>query len=207
MTRLLPFALLAGLAFLAGCRSPRVGELAREMRGPAYARTLTTPHHVLEVRYLPRALRLAGEFGLSDSTRLTPALRDSLAELSGAAELVFVMRLAPKDEEADPTFANDVVYGRLSGYASYAEAQQAYASGLQERIWLEADGRKIPLAGYQMENSYGMSPARTFLLSFPEFGALRKARTVQLVLDDIVPGMARQKITWKLPVGKYDDAI
>ena len=201
-------AMLALLVGVFGCRPERVGEAVREMSGEAYLRRIETPHHRVEVRYLPRALRRLQESGLPDSTRLTPRLEKSLRFVEGGSSLVFVIRLAPLDEKAQPDFVNDLVYGKSSGYTTAAEAQRAFAFEMKERIWIESDGIKVPAAHYQMENSYGIAPGRTFLVAFPEIRAdYKKIKKIQLVLDDVVPGMARRKITWKLPVGNYDDAI
>gem|GEM_PF-3897883 len=123
--------------------------------------------------------------------------------------MIFFLRLDPKSDSTGPGFESDLIFGNQSGFDGYRSAQKAYAFGLKEKIWLEIGDKKVPLGSYQMENSFGMSRGRTFVLVFPPLApALMKENVeVTLVLDDIVPGLARKRLKWDLPVGKYDESI
>lgn len=68
-----------------------------------------------------------------------------------------------------PTDDSDLVYAQLSrGFDTYSNWLQRLLFGLKEEIHLEMeDGTEVPLANYQMDRNYGVSPSRSFILSFP----------------------------------------
>jgi hypothetical protein len=181
----------------------------RSFQSTAYSQRIAAGSHVIQIRYLPVALQVFNRAGLGESTTVTRELLDSLKRLqmpNGA--ISFVMTLGPADtSKAD--FSNDVIFGGLSGYSNYREAVQAYQFGLKDKIWLEADGKKYPLSAYTLENNWGMTQDRNFFLVFnpPADASPDRKFEFQLVLDDIVPGLARRKITWTLPIGEYDALI
>jgi hypothetical protein len=202
--RILPFALLS---FFLACNEPQVRDVLAEFHGSRYSKSLETREHKIEVRWVPQTLQLLNSVDPSTATKLTRTLLDSLKNKGGTrAGLLFLMRLAPRDSVRGANFKNDVIYGNLSGYANYQDALNAYQFGFREKIWLEVDGERVPLSNYQMENTFGMTASRTFALLFPELNRNARRFEVKLVLDDIVPGLARKKIDWILPVGKYDYA-
>lgn len=195
---------------LSACRSPKVAEVIGDLRSPAYCKRLETESHVIKVRYLPLALQILGRADMEGDRLLTRELLDSLRQAkSQKATLSFLLTLAPADTSPGTGLEQDVLYGRLSGYSDYREAIQAYKFGLKEKIWLEAGGKKYPIANYTLEDSWGMTHSRDFFLSFhvPEGLQPDEKAEFQLVLDDIVPGLARRKITWILPIGDYDGLI
>lgn len=198
------------LFILLGCRGPEVREVVSSLTGKEYVRSLDAKAHRLEVRYTPKTLELLARSGIDGSTAVSDRILDSLEKAYGMGEgLQFQLRIDPLDSGFRGDFSNDLVYGRQSGYGSFPATLKAFTEGLQERIWLECDGEKIPLGRYQMENSYGMTPGRTFVLLFPLPSRLAKGKRADLtlVLDDIVPGLARRKLEWTLPVGEYDRSI
>lgn len=193
-----------------GCRSPRVGDVMREFGAPAYAKHVETGFHSIHIRYLPLALQVLNRAGWEDSLSLTRGVLDSLRRSQPFHPgLCFLMTLGPADTSQAKGRSNDVVYGSQSGYSDYREAIQAYQFGLKDKIWLETGGVKYPLYAYTLENSWGMTRSRNFFLSFRVPEKILTARNVdfQIVLDDIVPGLARRKITWTLPIGEYDALI
>lgn len=193
---------------LFGCRQVSVKDALRDMSDARYVRSVEAGRHRIELRYLPKTLRILKASNLESSRLLTGKVRDSLVAYRASGEgIMFVLRLDPKDSAAGPGFESDVLYGQLSGFGSYPETLREYQFGLREKIWLEAGGRKFPLANYQMENTFGMDRGRVFLLLFPELPEAMMGAKVEVVLDDIVPGLARRKFDWILPVGKHDEAI
>lgn len=162
---------------------------------------METEKHRIELRFIPSAVRLLEEAGISDSARFTTSLWDSLKGVHHSQGALFIMTIAPKDTAAG--FADDPIYGPAGGFHDYKSALNGYQFGLIKKIWLEANGRKIPLVSYEMENSFGITPSRTFVLSFPGLSREEKKST-NLVLDDVVPGLSRRKIQWDLTAEKYD---
>jgi hypothetical protein len=195
---------------LSSCRDPDFGEVLDQLRGNRYVQSIQVGNHVVTVRYLPHSLQVMGRAQVDSAIPLTAALCDSLKSTATASQGVsFLLTLAPRDTTAVKGLANDVVYGDHSGYATHQEATQAFLFGLKEKIWMEAGGKKIPLANYTMENNWGMAPDRSFFLVFPLPSGKKPGEkfSFELVLGDMVPGMTRKKMTWTLPLGKYDDII
>jgi hypothetical protein len=186
-----------------GCKSVLVRDVLAECKDPKFARTVEAGNHRIELRYLPRALRLLNKPGINDSSRFTRDFWDSVKQADPKPGTIFLLTLSPKDTSKHGDFSNDIVYGPSGGFRDYREALNAYQFGLSDKIWVEAGGRKIPLAGYQMENTFGMTQSRTFVLAFPEL-ARENRSSVKVVLDDIIPGLSRRKLEWDLTMRKYD---
>lgn len=201
-----PF-ILAAVCLFAGCRQTTLREVLEAERATAQELSFEAGNHRIEVRLVSRVSDLLARSGLPDGAKVDRGLLDSLAEASGGfMGHTFVMRIGPKDTVARQGFANDLIYGPHAGYADHREALQAFQTGLREKIWLEIDGRRVPLANYQMENNFGAAPGRTFILLFPRTpgSAGRDTRKVKLVMDDVVPGLGRKKTDWLLQAGKYE---
>lgn len=192
-----------------GCRTLRVGELRAEFGKSAYVRLIEAGNHEILVRFVPDLMWKVQGLGLEDSLRLSRSLLDSLTGDTLAGGLRFLLSIRPKGESYGQGFSRDVVYGSIGGFRNYQEALETYQFGFKERIWLESGGRRIPMANYHMENSFGMDPGRNFVLCFSDMKDLIGGDkvTVFLVLDDLVPGLSRRKVEWTLPVGKYDHKI
>lgn len=194
---------LASVLFT-GCRN-KVSDVFRNSQGKEYSRVVETPGHQATLRFLPRAASLLMSSGVDSSTLVTAALLDSLEEALGTGRgLTFLMRLEPLGAGPGPDLGKDLLYGDAAG----GETFSAYTFGMTEKIWLEVDGHKIPLTRYQVENTFGMEPGRNFMLLFPDIRANESGTNtvIHLVLDDILPGLGRRKIEWKIPVGEYDKA-
>jgi hypothetical protein len=201
-----PVALLLAVLF-AGCKQPTIREVLDQAQSEVNTRTLEAGGHRMEIRYVSRTAQVLAGSGLDGSIRVSGRLIDSLKSGYGGPEgLTFLLRLSPKDSSKNIGFDHDVVYGNISGFGNYKETLQEYAFGLTKKIWLELDGTRIPLSNYQMENSFGVSRSRTFTLLFPELPQKYRGREahVKIVLDDIVPGLARKKLDWTLTAGKND---
>jgi hypothetical protein len=201
--------LLAACGALSGCRQASVRDLIREFRGPRYERSVSTSDLRIRLRYIPRTMEVLSRAEVDSLRPVTSALLDSLEGIYRLGDGIrFLMRIDPLDSSMSEDFANDIIYGTSAGYASHSEARASLADGLQEKIWLEVDGSKIPMDRYLMENSFGMTPGRTFVLLFPPLprASIRRIR-LKLVLDDIVPGLARHKLDWTFPVGTHDESI
>lgn len=137
---------------------------------------------------------------------MSDRLLDSLERENSAFKgLTFVLTLSPIDSN-QKDFAHDVVYGKISGYESYKETLNAYQFGLKDKIWIESKGVKIPMLGYQMENTYGVSRSLNFTLLFPSWPGDSENK-FRIVLDDIVPGLNREKIEFDLSMRRYAKTI
>ena len=192
------------------CKPVPVYEALKDLQGEKYMRRLEAGQHRIKLRYIPGTLRLLSRQGLDSSRTVDRSLLDSLQKTETSIEgLSFILRLEPKDSAVGMGLEHDVVYGGLAGFGSYQEASQTYMFGLGQKIWLELDGKKQSLSQYHMENSWGMNPGRSFYLVFklPAGKKPGDPLSFRLVLDDIVPGLSRKKVEWKLPLGKYDGLI
>lgn len=103
-----------------------------------------------------------------------------------------------------PTDESDLVYAQLSkGFDNYSQWLQRLLFGLHEEIHLElGDGTEVPLASYQMDRNYGVSPSRSFLLSFPrqfnEQDLLKESR-LTLVIGEFGLGTGKVFFSQKIP--------
>lgn len=195
---------------LAGCQRFKAKEILREFAGPEYFRKCEGADLSIELRYLPRTLQLISGNRVEDSSSISNIILDSLeSETPISGGLAFLMTIAPRGATGENGSGRDLVHGGLGGYQDYRETLNAYSFGLKERIWLELDGQKWPLMSYHMENSFGMTPGRNFILVFAALPKLPGMGTVgaDLVLDDIVPGLTRKKLHWTFPVGTHDQSI
>jgi hypothetical protein len=192
-----------------GCREPTVLEMRKSLLSKEYCRDAEAELHRISVRYVPPALRILTQFKPDSARILDKRLTDSLRQDAGSMDgIIFHLRIDPKADAKPGDFDDDLIYGTKSGYGGYQENLNAFLFGMKERIWLESDGRKILMTGFQMENNFGMSKGRTFVLAFPGMAqGTRKYKKIELVLDDVVPGLSRKKMAWTLPVGKNDEAL
>ncbi len=196
--------------FLCGCHPTKVGQLRREVSGEKYLRTAIATRHRIEVQYVPPSMAALAATHWDDSVSLSEnriqLLNGSKLDSEG---LTFFLRLEPIAADSSNGFAKDVVFGNISGMTSIPQVQQEYRTGFQEKIWLEIRGEKLPLSSFQMENNFGMSRGRTFVLLFNAKTIKGGTRNIPLtlVLDDLVPGLSRKKLEWTLPIGKHDEKI
>ena len=103
-----------------------------------------------------------------------------------------------------PTDASDLVYAQLEkGFDVYSAWLQRLLFGLQEEMQLKlADGTQVPLASYQMDRNYGVSPSRTFILSFPahfEGKDLLQEKSFRVELAEFGLGTGRVQFKQELP--------
>jgi hypothetical protein len=194
------------LLALTGCQSPQVATVRKELQGEKFYQTFETQEHRVHVQYVPKALRLLNAARLDTGELVNPRVLDSLELAYGVSGLCFHLRISPMATGVAPHFANDLIYGSPGGFEVYRKRLQEFSFLLNEKIWLEVNGQKVKISHYHMENSYGISPARTFVLQFPQL-SIEKQTVFSLVLDDILPGMSRRKLSWTIPVGKYDQSI
>lgn len=196
-------------SILVGCKAVHVGDLRKEFAGQAYVRTVEASQHVVEVRYVPNLKRLVERTGWEDTVLLTRKILDSLRQSIPGGRMLLAMTIRPKDDSRTSDLSQDLVYGKTNGYTDYQQALADLQFGLKERIWIESGGHKIPLSHYHMENSFGMTRGRIFLLSFLalDSAAGKAQESFTVVLDDLVPGLSRRRISWNLPIGEYDEKI
>lgn len=195
-------------AMLAGCRHETVGEVIRGLRGDAYVKSIERGHHRLEIRFVPESLYYLTYSSLDTNRPFSRELLDSLKTKGYLGYgLMFTLTLGPRRDSLPPLdYRNDVVFGQISGEENYRAILERFRIGLPDRIWIEIDGKRMDLRTHQMTNSWGMSKSRTFTLLFdPPWEILPgKKGTVCLVIDNLVPGQARDKIRWDLPLNRVD---
>jgi len=92
-----------------------------------------------------------------------PALSEGVVRADFEPTLQFVLEITPIEE------GRDLVFDRMaSGYGDYSRWIQALLFELQGKIHLETPAvDDVPLSAYHMERSYGLSPGRSFILTFP----------------------------------------
>lgn len=196
--------------FLFSCQQPYNSHVKSSLLGQKYIQSFEVGNHRIKVQYVPRVLKLLMHSRMDSNSRISNSLLDSLEKDFGESNgITFVLHLEPKDASSGPGFESDLIYGNMSGYGNYQEALQAFAFGLKEKIWLEVNESMLPMRSYQMENTFGMTRGRTFVLLFSKPPGFEKGAEISatLVLDNIVPGLARKKMEWTFPVGKYDESI
>jgi len=195
--------LFAWIAFGISCREPTVKDALETGLSGTFERTIETPSHQLIVRYVPRLALLISRAGLDSNKLVSEALLDSLQKTDSLSEgLMFLLTLSSKNPSLPGSFENDVVYGVHNGFGNYRKALETYRIGWQDKIWIESGGLKIPLANYQMENTFGVTASRNFTLIFPNL-SLTGNQQIKLVLDGLVPGMQREKLEFEIPRERY----
>lgn len=194
---------IVGLMLCLGCKPS--GSLKEEIGQyeSKLAKSIETRIHRVTVQFMPRRTLLLSRAGLHANLPVTGAFIDSLESLESLPDgLNFLLTLTSRSPSMPGSIENDVVYGTGSGFESFQEALAAYQTGWQDKIWIESEGRKYPLASYQMENTFGMTPYRNFTLVFPDI-SLAGTESITLVLDGITPGMARVKLEFEIPMERY----
>ena len=195
--------LLAWFVFGIACRQQTVQDVLQTTVNKSHERTVDVPKHLLTVRYIPKMALLISRAGLEGDARVSKVLLDSLRKSDPIPEgLTFLLTLSPKHSSSPGSIENDVVYGSNNGFGNYEAALEAYQTGWREKIWIETDGRKIPLTHYQMENTFGMTASRNFTLLFPDLPATGNRR-LKLVLDGLMPGMQREMLEFEIPMEQY----
>jgi hypothetical protein len=194
---------------LSACREVKLKEIVKGMRGEKFMQSANTGAHRIQLRYVPKILRVY-ESGEADSNaEFPPPGIDTLALRQMTRGILFVMQLGPSDTSGNSGFKKDLIYGAFEESGDYRKNLAHYQFGLAEKIWLESNRVRYPLANYQMENSFGMFPERTFTLFFPDIPnpTPGKPMLVKVVLDDIVPGLGRKQFTWAINAEKYEYSI
>lgn len=191
---------MVGLFLCFGCRQadPLFGRV-----DSIISKSIETRIHRVSVQFIPRRTLLLSRADTQEAVPISDALIDSLERaepLPGG--LCFLLTIASLRPSSPGDMENDIIYGTRSGFESFKKALAAYQTGWQDKIWIEAVGRKYPLASYQMENTFGMTPYRNFTLVFPDI-SLAGNESVILVLDGITPGMAREKLEFEIPMERY----
>jgi hypothetical protein len=195
--------LLFWIALGISCREPTVKEALKIGLRSGFERTLETPNHLLIIRYIPRTSLLISRAGLDQNAPVSEGLLDSLQKTDSLSEgWMFLLTLSPKKSSPPGSIENDVVYGAHNGFGSYREALEMYRTGWQDKIWIESGKARIPMANYQMENTFGMTPSRNFTLIFPK-SSVTASPQIKLVLDALVPGMQREKLEFEIPRERY----
>jgi hypothetical protein len=205
-----PVALIVMIGFI-GCMDPTIRDAIRATDQKSYLREFEADNLKFEIRFVPRIRAVLERCDFDSATGLTPARLDSLkAHSFGATGLMFLLTIGPKVNGTGNgmDLSKDLIYSNTGGYEDFRLAINAFLFGLKDKIWMECNGLRIPLSGYQMENNYGLAPHRTFMLFFPKLSCGEvDERRLEIVMDDVVPGLARKKIQWTLPLGKYDELI
>lgn len=200
---LLMMAMLA-----AGCDRPTVGDAIHRLRGEAYVKSLETGDHKIEVRFIPESLYFLTYGSLDTNRPFETDLLDSVKTKGYLGYgLMFTLKVAPRVDTLSPLdYRNDVVFGRIAGEESYRSVLDGFMNGLPEKVWLEIDGQHWPLLTHHMTNSWGMEKSRTFTLLFNPLQDLLPAKKgrVTLVMENLVPGQAREKVQWDLPLSRND---
>ena len=202
-------AMIIALLALIGCREPRVSEVLKDLSGSRYLRVAAAKDYSIEIRLMPRRMSVVALAGLEPGRIVTPELLDSLDRNAGLALGVqFYMRISPNDSTL-PSHENDLIYGSKNGFDSYQAALLAYQDGLARQIWAEASGKKYALSTGRMVNNYGLGRGREFVLVFPEgvLGGEGAEHDLTIVLDDLVPGLGRSRLTWNLNKSEYENSI
>ncbi|MEL6706095.1 MAG: hypothetical protein AAF089_02070 [Bacteroidota bacterium] len=102
----------------------------------------------------------------------------------------------------------DIVYSKLQrrGYGSYSAWLETLLFGIEEQLSLRNGPLELEPTGYLLDRMYGMTPTRSFLVSFPKAGLDQS--TVQLCLGEIGLGtgtltfdfdIATQPVQYRLP--------
>lgn len=208
LTVILPVVGAASLAWLFACWTPTVGDALRALDAPAYTQTVETSDFRVELKYLPRVRRLLNSTALDSGKGLGEDVLDSLrTQASEIRGMAFFLTIGPRDRADGIDLSRDLIYSGKSGHANSGEAFMDYSMGMGGKIWIEAEGRTHTMSTYQMENNWGYNPKRSFLLLFPDINEKHPDCRLEVVLDELVPGLGRKKFQWALPVGKYDELI
>jgi hypothetical protein len=195
--------LLAWVIYGTGCRNPTVREALEIETKRIFEKSFETQNHQITAKFISKTALVISRSGLDGSETLSDSLMDVLKKSDSLSDgWTFLLTLSPKNSSVPGSIENDVVYGIRNGFASYKEALAEYEFGWKEKIWIEYGGIKIPMANYRMENTFGMSPSRNFVLVFPETRITGNPK-IKLVLDGIVPGMQREKLNFEIPMERY----
>lgn len=193
--------ILVSLSLL-GCKQATVREILDEAASESAVIKVEAGNHLITARYVPPEALLLSRAGLERDVQVTDQLLDSLRNSEGLSGWTFLLTISPRNPSTPGSLTDDVVYGANSGFANYQEAMAAYNFGLREKVWIESGETRIPLSNYQMENTFGMSPARNFTLTFSALEA-KPRHKIKLVLDAIVPGMQREKLAFEIRTERY----
>jgi hypothetical protein len=190
--------------FLLGCEPKTVGEILAKSKSEKSQQAKEVENLKVTVRQFSKTHFLLSRAHLDGHRAITEALIDSLESEFGYCGTMFLLRIEPKDSSGKSGMDDDLIYGPIGGFSDYRSAMQEYQFGLKEKIWLESSKEKIPLSGYQMENTFGFDHGRTFIIQFPDLkkGSTGNEYKYFLVLDDIVPGLGRWKTEWLILNGK-----
>lgn len=95
----------------------------------------------------------------------------------------------------EPTDGSDLVYRRL-GVGDYEGWLQTLLFGLHDRLVLRAGAVDVTPSGYNMERTYGMTPSRTFLVSFPKADLpLERGGEVDFAIEEF--GLGTGSVTFR----------
>jgi len=169
-------------------------------RSDRYKQVIQPGNHKITLQYVAPQLSALIQSQIDSSTVLSKTQLDSLVTSIKMHDLSFYLTLSPKVDTGGWDLKKDVIYGGLSGEATYQETLNKYLFGLKENIWVEWNGVKYPLLQYHMVNTWGITPSRSFVLSFRELFPINEKNTIFLVLDNLVPGQGRDKIKFEFPL-------
>ncbi len=177
---------------LIACTDKTCGEVLREMRESV--QVVEGKYHRIELVHINNDARLLLSGHIDTSRVVTQQLLDSIAsQFDISKTTLFSMSLRPKHASQSGNFSDDVIYGGIEA-GDYKQKLDKYLFKMKEFIWMEASGQKIDMLNHHMERSFGMSKSRTFSLTFPKLNTEK----FDIVLDDFVPELGRQKLTWSL---------
>lgn len=96
----------------------------------------------------------------------------------------------------------DIVYAKLQrqGFRSYSAWLETLLFGIEEHLVLREGALELEPSGYLLDRTYGMSPTRTLLVSFPR-AQLQNGR-VELRLAEF--GLGTGTLTFSLDVRRND---
>jgi hypothetical protein len=203
-------AVSLSLAFLlSSCQQKKVHEVLRDFESKRYSQTLETPHFHIEVRYMPLVYRLLKSSDVDTSISIGE-LKRAFADGPGKSSkgLVFYLRLVPDDQVSNAEIQLFINSHISTGFESEGAGLFLTSAPLREKIWIESGNQKLSPAEVRIENTYGLSRTIICTVLFSNSWLEKAAKgKFDFVIDDLVPGMARRKIGWMLPIGKYDESI
>ena len=186
----------AAFLVLWGCKKqPTKSQLIEGFQGAGYFQNLERGRHLLTLQYIPPLFTALIHSDLDSNQSVPQNFIDSIQQVHSGV-LTFKLTLGPRKKGKSFSLDEDVVYGNLSGEASYQQTLQKYLFGLKENIWIEWNRQKIPLGSYHMVRSWGLTKHRNFMLQFPLSSRLEGEFAV--VLDNLVPGQGRDKMIWDI---------
>lgn len=192
--------LLSASALFSSCTST-VGEKLQSAQASAQTLNFESRHHRFSVRVVPPLVQAVRAAQLEDSATLD---RRGLLRLHQVYQekfgLVLVLGIDPKEKKAGFDLNQDLLYADLRPGESLQSLMERWCFALKEKIWLQSEEGPIPAQSVSLENSFGMTPNRNFVVLFAAAG-LQNKKKVALIIDDILPGQERKTLPLTIKKG------